>query len=70
VRLGVLVALVAIIALGSGVMVGLVVDDDNHRTAPTASDCPIVQVPVSDHVEALCLPDAAPLFETRCTAAP
>jgi hypothetical protein len=65
VRLGVVVGLVAVIALVSGVMIGLVLDDDsnNQSTGSPVSDCSIVQVPVSDHVEGLCIPDAAPLFE-------
>jgi hypothetical protein len=59
-----LALVVLVVAVAGAVGYALGVDDaeDDRPTANTA-DCPIVQVPVSDHVEALCLPEAAPLFD-------
>ena len=57
----VLVVLVVALAGALGYVVGDSSDSDTSTTS--AADCPLVQVGVSDHVEALCVPNARPLVE-------
>ncbi len=47
-------------AAGTGYALGL--DEGDDDPADTVG-CPIVQVPVSDHVEGQCIPEAAPLLD-------
>lgn len=56
-----LLVLIIAVAGGTGYVLGL--DEGEDDSTGVVADCPIVQVPVSDHVEALCRPEAAPLFE-------
>jgi hypothetical protein len=37
--------------------------DASEGSERSGADCPLVQVPVSDHVEALCIPSARPLVD-------
>ena len=69
-RVTLVVAFVAAIALCVGIVAGMQLDDDPTGGATPTSDCPIVQVPVSDHVEATCIPEAAPLLDMFDERAP
>jgi hypothetical protein len=55
--------IVAAVAVAGGL--GYVMGDSAGSGTSTGSDadCPLVQVGVSDHVEALCVPSARPLVE-------
>lgn len=53
-------ALVAPAAAG-GVLVGLAVGDSDDNGS-SDSGCPVVQVPVSDHIEGQCIPEARGLL--------
>jgi|Tabmets5t2r1_1033131.scaffolds.fasta_scaffold01147_2 hypothetical protein len=61
-------ALTALIVLVVGLAgaLGYVMGDSSDSAegaGRSGADCPLVQVPVSDHVEALCVPSARPLVE-------
>lgn len=62
--LPVLVVLSVALAAGLGYVIGRDGQDDQsgQADASPSSDCAIVQVPVSDHVEGQCIPEAASLL--------
>lgn len=62
---GLLLATVVVLVIGAGAAGYVIGTDqaDDDQLSTSLADCPVVQVPVSDHIEGLCLPEAAPLFE-------
>jgi hypothetical protein len=55
-----------VLVVGLAGALGYVMGDSSdgaEGTDRSGADCPLVHVPVSDHVEALCVPSARPLVE-------
>jgi hypothetical protein len=65
--LPVLVVLVVGLAGALGYVMG---DSSDTSSDRSGADCPLVQVPVSDHVEAMCVGTAKPLVDFFDTPAP
>lgn len=57
------VLVVLVVALAGALGYGMGDSSDSDGTDRSGADCPLVQVPVSDHVESMCASGAKPLVD-------